>query len=154
MDRIDLFVSVSRPDVDLVLGGRRPHETGEEPGKAGARPESTDPDGDWTALLENALKAQARRFGDVRRRNGSMSAREIAVHAELDAEGRSVLADAARVYHLSPRAIHRVLKVARTIADMKGERDVSANDVAEALSFRFEKAFEGAADGRLRDREP
>lgn len=57
--------------------------------------------------------------------------------ATPDAEGRDVLARAATRFGLSARGYHRVLRVARTIADLAGEDAVRRNHVAEALSFRL-----------------
>lgn len=42
---------------------------------------------------------------------------------------------------MSPRSLHRVLRVSRTIADLAGRERVTADDVAEALSYRQEALF-------------
>ena len=56
--------------------------------------------------------------------------------ATPDEPGRKLLADAAAAMRLSARGFHRVLKVARTIADLAGAEQVGRIHVAEALSYR------------------
>lgn len=64
-------------------------------------------------------------------------------HAALDSACRRLVADAMDRGGLSARAIHRALRVARTIADLANEANVGANRLAEALQYR-------AAETRLR----
>ncbi len=56
--------------------------------------------------------------------------------ATSDAAGRALLAEAAAAMKLSARGYHRVLKVARTIADLDGAAAVGRAHLAEALSYR------------------
>ena len=56
--------------------------------------------------------------------------------ATPDEPGRKLLADAAAAMRLSARGFHRVLRVARTIADLAGAEQVGRIHVAEALSYR------------------
>ena len=56
--------------------------------------------------------------------------------ATPDAEGRALLQRAAETFRLSARGYHRVMRVARTIADLDGSREVHKPHVAEAISFR------------------
>ncbi len=53
-----------------------------------------------------------------------------------DAQGLSLLQDAANAMNLSARGYHRVLRLARTLADLDGEPTVTRLNVAEALSYR------------------
>ena len=57
--------------------------------------------------------------------------------AAPDTEARQLLSRAAERFHLSARGYHRVLRVARTIADLDGAGDVRKPHLAEALSFRL-----------------
>ena len=57
--------------------------------------------------------------------------------ATPDTEARALLSRAAERFHLSARGYHRVLRVARTIADLEGVTDVRKPHLAEALSFRL-----------------
>jgi magnesium chelatase family protein len=56
--------------------------------------------------------------------------------AQPDAEGLSLIRDAANAMRLSARGFHRVLKVARTLADLDGEEKIRRIHLAEALSYR------------------
>ena len=75
--------------------------------------------------------------------NAQLPARVLQQVAQPDAEGRQLLMEAAERLALSARAYHRVLKVARTLADLAGERMVRRPHVAEALAYRGETARQG-----------
>jgi len=66
--------------------------------------------------------------------------------ATPDAEGRALLTRVAERFGLSARGYHRVLRVARTIADLEGSRDVRQPHIAEAVSYRL--AFATNGEGR------
>ena len=57
--------------------------------------------------------------------------------ATPDAEGRALLTKVAERFGLSARGYHRVLRVARTIADLEGAADIRHPHVAEAVSYRL-----------------
>ncbi|MDP3785395.1 MAG: magnesium chelatase, partial [bacterium] len=54
----------------------------------------------------------------------------------LDDESKSVLQQAAARLDLSPRSYHRVIKLARTISDLAGERNIKKEHLLEALQYR------------------
>jgi len=70
------------------------------------------------------------------RLNGALTDAEIAQYCPLDAESQSVVDQAIGRFGLSFRAVSRVLKVARTIADIEGETDIRKAHLLEALSYR------------------
>ena len=70
------------------------------------------------------------------RTNAAMGPAEVEATCALDADGRALLDRAAGRLELSARAFHRVLKVARTLADLDGAAAIRRAHLAEALSFR------------------
>ena len=118
LDRMDLLVGVERPtERDLRA----------EPAidSAAAR-----------ALVAEARERQRRRLGGAARCNGEMDGRLVRRHVLLQADADQALARAYAVGALSARGRHRVLRVARTIADLDGHDRVGLSDVLRALSLR------------------
>ena len=68
--------------------------------------------------------------------NARMTGRHIRKFCELDDEGREVMRTAMDDLGLSARAHDRILKVARTVADLEGSDGVTAGHVAEAIGYR------------------
>jgi magnesium chelatase family protein len=68
--------------------------------------------------------------------NGRLTPREVDAHCALDAPGTALLAQAMTRLSLSARAYHRILKVARTIADLASVDTIQAPQVAEAVGYR------------------
>ena len=68
--------------------------------------------------------------------NADMGPREIGSFVPLDGASEAILARAVQQLQLSARAYHRVLKLARTIADLEASDSVQANHLAEALQYR------------------
>ena len=120
LDRIDLHVEV--PGVaaaDLSLPP--PSEGSAEVGRR----------------VAEARDVQSRRFnGSGARTNAEADGELLDRIATPDEPGRKLLADAAAAMRLSARGFHRVLRVARTIADLAGAETVGRIHVAEALSYR------------------
>lgn len=94
-------------------------------------------DGEATATIAarvaHAYQIQLARQGQA---NQFLSTREIDRHCRLDDAGDKTLRSAMAHMHWSARAYHRVLKVARTIADLAGSPMIQANHVAEAVQYR------------------
>ena len=101
-----------------------------------------DPEGESSATIRSralaAQKIQKARFKDQPGvyANAHMGPSLINEHCKLDMEGRRLLKLAVEKLGLSARAYHRVLKVARTISDLAGERDIAPQHVAEAVQYR------------------
>jgi magnesium chelatase family protein len=127
LDRIDLFVDVAPVTAsDLSL------------------PAPAEGTAEAAARVEAARDRQTARLGDVdasrRAVNADIPGAEIEAFCGLDSSGRALLTKAAEQLALTARAYHRVLKVARTIADLDGAANVARVHVAEALTYRFRPA--------------
>jgi len=70
-----------------------------------------------------------------------MNNKDIAKHAALSAAAEQILNLSAKKLDLSPRAYHRVIKLARTIADLEQAKDITENHILEALSYRPKGEF-------------
>jgi len=79
---------------------------------------------------------KGRNAGDPLRLNAALGPDETVTLAHLDPAGGRLLGAATRKLRLSARAYHRTLRVARTIADLRGEEHTGAEAVAEALRYR------------------
>jgi magnesium chelatase family protein len=89
------------------------------------------------AQTERALGVQRARFGaGTTTTNGSMTSRQLRKFAAIDAEGERVLRQAVSELGLSARAHDKVLRVARTIADLAGEPNITATHLHEAIQYR------------------
>lgn len=88
----------------------------------------------------SARAMQEKRFGKPGKTNSELSPRELEDLVPLSPKVRDVLEKAGERLNLSPRAFHRVIKVARTIADLDGAEDINESHILEALQYRERKA--------------
>jgi magnesium chelatase family protein len=96
---------------------------------------------DSAAIRERVLRArerQARRYSGERRvfSNAQMPPKLIRKHCAISEEGEKMLEDAIGRLGLSARAHDRILKVARTIADLDGSENVETRHLGEAIQYR------------------
>jgi len=117
LDRIDCFVTMPRVRPGELLGGPEP-----EPSAAVA-----------TRIAAARRLARERNGG---RCNGALGGREIRRLAQLDEAGLGFLQRAAEERRHSARAVLRLLRVARTVADLRGHERVGRDELAAALSLR------------------
>ncbi|HWU03369.1 MAG TPA: ATP-binding protein, partial [Novosphingobium sp.] len=72
--------------------------------------------------------------------NAELAGEALDIHTAPDAEGLALLQRAAEKLHLSARGYTRVLRLARTVADLAGSAQVARPHIAEALSYRRQGA--------------
>jgi magnesium chelatase family protein len=128
LDRIDLHVAVPRLGESELLEAR--------PAESSA---------DVRARVAAARERQAARLGGRPgpRVNARLTPAELRRHARLDAAGQALLREAIARLALSGRAVDRVLKASRTIADLAGREAITPEDLAEALQLRAGAAGAG-----------
>ena len=119
LDRIDLIVEVPALDYE-ELRRRAPAEGS---GKIRER-------------VNAAREKQRQRFSDRAMCNARMQAKELRSFCAPDPEGDALLKAAFDTMHLSARSYDRILRVARTIADLEGADVIRANHIAEAIQYR------------------
>ncbi|HEY5220900.1 MAG TPA: YifB family Mg chelatase-like AAA ATPase [Candidatus Paceibacterota bacterium] len=123
LDRIDMQVKVGRVAIEEL----RTSSVGE------ARGESA-------AIKERVIRARATQIRRYAKLNAELSSREVRGTINMDAEARSFL-ETLDNSHLSPRGYYRLLKIARTIADLEEKDAVSSEHLAEAFSYRLKEIF-------------
>jgi len=94
-------------------------------------------DGESSAAIQARVEAaRQRQLTRQGKPNALLSVTEIDIHCAPDAQGETLLRQAITRLNLSARAYHRVLKVARTIADLEGSQNLSNSHIAEAVQYR------------------
>lgn len=97
----------------------------------------SDADGESSAVIASrVLAAYQRQLARQGKPNQQLGTREIDRLCKLDAEGALTLHTAMLKFHWSARAYHRVLKVARTCADLEGRKHITAKNVSQAIQLR------------------
>jgi len=90
--------------------------------------------------IESVRKIQKERFrGQDILTNSEMNIPQIKKYCQVDGSSQNVLKGYVDSGKLSARGYHRVLKVARTIADMDNRENISLDHITEALSYRFQE---------------
>jgi magnesium chelatase family protein len=120
LDRIDLHVEVAAVSVaDLTL------------------PPPAESSAQVAARVARARAIQTARYAGTNvRSNAEVDGKALEEFAAPDEAGRKLLTQATQALHMSARGYHRVLRVARTLADLDGSAGVTRLHIAEALSYR------------------
>jgi magnesium chelatase family protein len=125
LDRIDIHVEVPRVEYEKLADDR----LGESSASVRGR-------------VEAARDRQRERFaGTAIVSNADMQPADVRVHCQVDDTGKSLLKAAMTQLQLSARAYHRILKLARTIADLAGCAEIQPPHLAEAIQYRPRRLF-------------
>ena len=116
LDRIDLAVEVPILPAEDLQGGAS--------GESSVR------------VAQRVAAARARQIERQRQANARLDAASIDLHCPLEDNARQMLSQAIERLHLSARAYHRILKVARTLADLADSETLRREHVAEAVQYR------------------
>ncbi len=132
IDRIDLWVTVGNVDYkklsDEVVRSEKTHTI--------------------KTRVKSARMIQEKRFGKIKpvsarvsggrviKTNSDMNVKDLGIFAPLSPEVKQLLNDSAERLALSARAYHRVIKIARTIADLENSPNIEANHILEAIQYR------------------
>ena len=120
LDRIDIHVEVPRVDYQKLTDER-----------LGERSEAI------RARVERAREVQRERFAGMPLScNAGMGPTEVRTICQLDETGRGLVRAAMQQLQMSARAFHRILKLARTIADLAGRERIETAHLAEAIQYR------------------
>jgi len=120
MDRIDLFVSVRGITFEEISSDHKNKSSKE-----------------IRANVERARKIQSKRFLKTNiNYNAQMNGSDIREYCTLNTETTELMENIYKMYDLSTRAYSRILKVARTIADLEGKENIEKADLFEALNYR------------------
>src|SRR3989440_3536732 len=125
LDRIDIHVEVPRVDYEKLADKRNAENS--------------------TMIrtrVQAARERQLTRFNGTKMTcNAEMGPSQVRDFCKTDASGERLLKAAMQQLHLSARAYHRVLKLARTIADLAAREDIAANHIAESAPYRTRAAM-------------
>jgi len=120
LDRIDIHMEVPRVEYEKLSDDRL-----------------GEPSAAIRERVEAARERQYRRFkGTNLLSNADMGPAEVRDVCRVDDAGKSLLRAAMKQLHMSARAYHRILKLARTIADLAGSEEIQTAHQAEAIQYR------------------
>jgi len=117
LDRIDIHIEVPR----------LPHKALHQ----------NQPDAETSAQIQQrVISAYQQQIARSNKPNAELSSKEVEQHCPLSNASTQLLDQAMEQLKLSARAYHRILKLARTIADLNGSENISAQHLSEAISYR------------------
>ena len=131
MDRVDIIVEV--PSLQYEELRRRPEAESSE---------------DIRKRVNAARAVQQKRFRGTIECNAHMGPREMEAYCSLTPEGEALMEDAYHSLGLTARSYDRILRVARTIADLAGSADIKAEHLAEAVQYRTDDLFLSERNGQ------
>lgn len=124
LDRIDMIINVPRLTADELLNINEPSESSAQ----------------IRERVVKARKIQAKRYKDEGIfTNAELTANQIEKYCPLDEDGQQLMKSASIKYKLSGRKYSRILKLARTIADLAGSENITVLHLSQALQYRTDE---------------
>jgi len=117
LDRIDIHIEVPKLDKNALAQDCPKNE-------------------DSRTIRKRVMRAYQKQLERAGKSNAELSSTEVDVHCRLDNEQRLLLEKAMDKLRLSARAYHRILKLARTIADISASESIQKPHITEAISYR------------------
>lgn len=125
LDRFDLIIEIPRQHIDTILDTQPISQTL-----------------NFQEMVYNCRQKQSKRFeGTSLSTNATIPPKHISQYIPLEEDARKFISEYVSLYHLSPRVAHKLLKVARTIADISNCPTVSRQHLAEATQYRSKSLF-------------
>ena len=125
LDRIDIIVQVRSLDFEELKNRR-----------------SAEPSAEIKKRVDRARQTQHRRYDDPLMSNARLGQKELRAFCVPDSAGEELLRQAFDAMNLSARSYDRILRVARTIADLDGSENITADHIAEAIQYRLSDLME------------
>lgn len=123
IDRIDMWIEVAKVDYEKLMQEKTDSQ-------------QTQKARDTVLAARTAQKIRFQKLGLDATSNSSISSRDLARASYLSAKAQETLNNAANTYDLSGRGYHRIVKLARTIADIDSSETIEAPHILEALQYR------------------
>jgi len=118
LDRIDCHIEVPK----MPYAQLRDHQ-----------PEKTE---DSATIRQRVIDCRSKQLSRAEQVNSQLSQQQIKQYCVLDSYSYSLLERVCTKFNLSPRAYHKILKVARTIADLADSPKIESQHISEAITFR------------------
>lgn len=140
MDRFDMAVHIEKPRYEELAGNKEPEtwrmtERVREAANVHYKAELNS--GAMKRIVLDTVKIQQKRYQGLNvHYNSELSGAQIKEFCRLDEKGNHLMKQAYERYDLSARGYGKILKVARTIADMEHSEDIKASHLSEAICFR------------------